>query len=55
MISVNTLGPLNFVDPLNSELQEFYQILVSLKPAFTINNNLKFIRFFKDNSSFFIL
>ena len=43
MISENNLGELNFVDPLNSELSQFYQILVSLKPAFTIKNNSEFI------------
>ena len=51
MISVNILGPLNLVDPLNSELPEFYQILVSLKPVFTIKNNWELIRFFKEDKT----
>ena len=39
---MDTLGALNFMDPLKSELSEFHRILVSLKPAFTIKNNWEF-------------
>ena len=42
---------MNFVDPLNSELSEVYRILVSLKPAFTRNNNGEFIRFVKEGKT----
>ena len=42
---------LNFVDPLNSELPEFSQILVFLTPAFTIKNNLEFVQFVEEGKT----
>ena len=42
------------MDPLNSELSQFYWILVSLKPEFTIKNNWEFIRFVKEGNPSFL-
>ena len=39
------------MNPLNSEMPEFYWILVSLKPAFTNKNNGKFIQFVKEGET----
>ena len=36
---VGGLGTLTFVDPVNSEIQEFFQIIFFLKLAFTVKRN----------------